>query len=276
MLKPQQPVAFLPLATLPRAPAGGGGGRRRRRRPEEESHCLTLNFSFLVDLTNKVACSLSHSIHLFSSSNSCLSVCGGKYGSIRTRGRSKTKTMFGAAAVPGSRQGCFKCGNLGHIAENCQAPGRLCYNCREPGHESTNCPQPRSTDGKQCYACGGVGHVKSDCPSMRGAFGPGQKCFKCGRPGHLARECTVPGFVGAFRGRGGFGGAFGGRPRPPVNPDGTPVKCYRCNGENHLARDCLAPRDEAAILASKKCYKCQETGHIARDCTKEDVSPAAE
>ncbi|KIR24970.1 cellular nucleic acid-binding protein [Cryptococcus deuterogattii 99/473] len=162
--------------------------------------------------------------------------------------------MFGAAAVPGSRQGCFK----------------------EPGHESTNCPQPRSTDGKQCYACGGVGHVKSDCPSMRGAFGPGQKCFKCGRPGHLARECTVPGFVGAFRGRGGFGGAFGGRPRPPVNPDGTPVKCYRCNGENHLARDCLAPRDEAAILASKKCYKCQETGHIARDCTKEDVSPAAE
>ncbi|KAK1925508.1 hypothetical protein DB88DRAFT_198211 [Papiliotrema laurentii] len=39
--------------------------------------------------------------------------------------------MFGAAAnVPGSRQGCFKCGNLGHIAENCQAPGRLCYNCR--------------------------------------------------------------------------------------------------------------------------------------------------
>lgn len=82
--------------------------------------------------------------------------------------------------------------------------------------------------------------------------------------GHLARECTVPGFVSAFRGRGGFGGAFGGRPRPPVNPDGTPVKCYRCNGENHLARDCLAPRDEAAILASKKCYKCQETGHIAR------------
>ncbi|KAK4686447.1 hypothetical protein P7C73_g3681, partial [Tremellales sp. Uapishka_1] len=170
--------------------------------------------------------------------------------------------MFGAAAIPGSRQGCFK----------------------EPGHESTNCPAPRSTDGKQCYACGGVGHVKADCPSMRAAGfggapgfgGPlGQKCYTCGRPGHIARMCpnAAGGFGGAggFAGRGGFGGrgGFAGRPRVPTNPDGSPVKCYRCNGENHLARDCLAPRDDAAAIAGKKCYKCQELGHLARDCTKE-------
>ncbi|WVW84782.1 hypothetical protein I302_106817 [Kwoniella bestiolae CBS 10118] len=183
----------------------------------------------------------------------------------------------GAAAVPGSRQGCFKTSIVGHIAENCQAPERLCYNCREPGHESTACPQPRSTDGKQCYACGGVGHVKSDCPSMRGNFGPGQKCFKCGRGGHIARDCRTPQFGGFRGGRGGFNGGFGGRPRPPpTNADGSPVKCYRCNGENHLARDCLAPRDEAAILAAKKCYKCQETGHIAKDCPKAEELPVAE
>lgn len=54
---------------------------------------------------------------------------------------------------------------VGHIAENCQAPGRLCYNCREPGHESTACPQPRSTDGKQCYGCGGVGTCLYALPS---------------------------------------------------------------------------------------------------------------
>ncbi len=30
-----------------------------------------------------------------------------------------------------SRKGCFKCGNLGHIAENCISENRLCYNCRQ-------------------------------------------------------------------------------------------------------------------------------------------------
>lgn len=129
--------------------------------------------------------------------------------------------LSSGAAVPGSRQGCFKCGNresrmrtcicivrcssrhpVGHIAENCQAPGRLCYNCRESGHESTACPQPRSTDGKQCYACGGVGHVKADCPSVRGPAGPGgfgaaagaQKCYQCGRFGVSRQKSldTIP------------------------------------------------------------------------------------
>ncbi|WVQ73136.1 hypothetical protein IAR50_002700 [Cryptococcus sp. DSM 104548] len=169
--------------------------------------------------------------------------------------------MFGAPAIPGSRQGCFKCGNLGHVAVNCQAPARLCYNCREPGHESTACPKPRSTDGRQCYACGGVGHVKTQCVSaFRGVRG--------GRGGFGPR--------GGFAGRGAFGGGFGARPRPTTNPDGSPITCYRCKGENHLARDCLAPVPEASTLANKTCYTCQETGHIARDCPKQDVAVASE
>lgn len=139
------------------------------------------------------------------------------------------------SAIPGSRQGCFKCGNLGHIAENCQAPARLCYNCREAGHESTDCPHPRTTDGKQCYACGGVGHVKADCPTARAAAasaGPGQKCYHCARPGHIARMCPAGGAAaaaaagGASRrmpSRGGFGGF--GRPPARVPADGAPVKC---------------------------------------------------
>ncbi|KAJ3764104.1 hypothetical protein EV360DRAFT_32036 [Lentinula raphanica] len=58
-----------------------------------------------------------------------------------------------------SRKGCFKCGNLGHIAENCSSEQRLCYNCRQPGHESSACPSPRTASAKQCYNCGGVGHI---------------------------------------------------------------------------------------------------------------------
>lgn len=42
---------------------------------------------------HRVPIFISHSIHLFSSNYSCLSVCGGKYGSICTRGRSKVSIL---------------------------------------------------------------------------------------------------------------------------------------------------------------------------------------
>ncbi|KZV87346.1 hypothetical protein EXIGLDRAFT_203927 [Exidia glandulosa HHB12029] len=77
-----------------------------------------------------------------------------------------------------SRKGCYKCGNLGHIAENCSSEQRLCYNCRQPGHESNACPSPRSVAAKQCYSCGGIGHIQAECPSLRvSGQGGGQKCY---------------------------------------------------------------------------------------------------
>ncbi|KIK30652.1 hypothetical protein PISMIDRAFT_304033 [Pisolithus microcarpus 441] len=91
-----------------------------------------------------------------------------------------------------SRKGCFKCGNLGHIAENCTSEQRLCYNCRQPGHESSACAAPRSVASKQCYSCGGVGHIQAECPSLRVQGGSGnQKCYNCGRFGHIARVCPA-------------------------------------------------------------------------------------
>jgi len=171
-----------------------------------------------------------------------------------------------------SRKGCFKCGNLGHIAENCSSEQRLCYNCRQPGHESSACPSPRTVAAKQCYSCGGVGHIQAECPNLR-VQGGNQKCYNCGRFGHIARLCPS-GATGVA------GAGFASRIPPPGRALNTstlpPVKCYRCGGPNHMARDCLAPpgatfADGAPTLGlnkNKTCYKCGHEGHIARDCTE--------
>ncbi|KAA1477298.1 hypothetical protein DENSPDRAFT_741583, partial [Dentipellis sp. KUC8613] len=167
-----------------------------------------------------------------------------------------------------SRKGCFKCGNLGHIAENCSSEQRLCYNCRQPGHESSACPSPRTVSTKQCYSCGGVGHIQAECPSLR-VQGGNQKCYNCGRFGHIARVCP--------NGTGFGGGAgFASRAPPPGRGLNTstlpPVKCYRCGGPNHMARDCLAApgiadvglngMPPANLNKNKTCYKCQQEGHV--------------
>lgn len=61
---------------------------------------------------------------------------------------------------------CYRCGNLGHQAEECQFDGRLCYNCKEPGHESSKCPHGRSAKQKQCYYCKQIGHIQTQCPEL--------------------------------------------------------------------------------------------------------------
>jgi len=171
-----------------------------------------------------------------------------------------------------SRKGCFKCGNLGHIAENCTSQERLCYNCRKPGHESSACTEPRTVAAKQCYSCGGIGHIQAECPTLR-LQGSNQKCYNCGHFGHIARVCPNDANDAVE-----YGGGFVSRAPPPgrgLNVASLPpVKCYRCGGPNHMARDCLAPpysvtedmNGAKVPITVKTCYKCKTDGHIARDC----------
>ncbi|KAI5475004.1 hypothetical protein MNV49_002096 [Pseudohyphozyma bogoriensis] len=181
----------------------------------------------------------------------------------------------------GGKRGCFKCGELNHIAENCSSPSRLCYNCHEAGHESSQCPNPRTSDSKQCFCCGGVGHIQAECPTLRlgGPIGGPQTCYACGKPGHIARACptatggatldgelapvaggAVPVARPVFAGRGGFGGFRGGF------RGGFPGRGGFVAGGGKVCTAAGPVAGVAGVRPPKTCYKCQEPGHLAREC----------
>ena len=59
---------------------------------------------------------------------------------------------------------CYKCGEVGHVADDCQQEERLTINVK-PGHESNDCPDPKQNTAKQCYSCD-VGHIQTECPNQ--------------------------------------------------------------------------------------------------------------
>ncbi|VDL61521.1 unnamed protein product [Hymenolepis diminuta] len=89
--------------------------------------------------------------------------------------------------------GCYTCGEPGHIARNCTgmrnsnngnsgSGGRSCYTCGEEGHISRDCP--RGGSKVQCYRCRGFGHFSRDCTQSGGPV-----CYNCNGVGHIASQC---------------------------------------------------------------------------------------
>ncbi|KAL5111656.1 DNA-binding protein HEXBP [Taenia crassiceps] len=100
---------------------------------------------------------------------------------------------YGGGGGGGYQDGCFNCGESGHIARHCTVlrnqnngggggGGRSCYNCGEEGHISRDCPQGGGGKDKvQCYRCRGFGHF-SQCTGRFGRIGEGLR---------LGVQCSV-------------------------------------------------------------------------------------
>lgn len=142
----------------------------------------------------------------------------------------------------GSGGNCFNCGEVGHMAKDCDGGS---------GGKSFGGGGGRRSGGEgECYMCGDVGHFARDCRQNGGGNvgGGGSTCYTCGGVGHIAKVCTskIP-----------SGGGGGGR------------ACYECGGTGHLARDCdrRGSGSSGGGGGSNKCFICGKEGHFARECT---------
>ncbi|XP_052204017.1 uncharacterized protein LOC127809294 [Diospyros lotus] len=62
-------------------------------------------------------------------------------------------------------KGCYNCGEMGHLNQNCPKKGITCFNCQQMGHFAKDCPkprlisQPRGTSGNARTHQGRVFHL---------------------------------------------------------------------------------------------------------------------
>jgi len=104
---------------------------------------------------------------------------------------------------PERGNGCFKCGDGGHISRFCKQRfggsqgggnrGARSFGGRG-GHEG-------GASNNGCFKCGESGHMSRECPQRGGG-----SCYGCGESGHMSRECPKKGGS-----RGGSNGANRGR-----------------------------------------------------------------
>ncbi|XP_077582649.1 CCHC-type zinc finger, nucleic acid binding protein b [Stigmatopora nigra] len=137
----------------------------------------------------------------------------------RGRGRARPKDTF-----------CYRCGERGHVARDCERTEDACYNCGQAGHISRECPEPKKERQPLCYNCGKAGHVARECQHAHQ-----QKCYSCGGSDHIQKGCHK---VKCYR-CGELGHVAMHCKQAPQ------LSCYNCGKAGHLAKECAEEEREA-------------------------------
>ncbi|KAG6537951.1 hypothetical protein ZIOFF_003054 [Zingiber officinale] len=96
---------------------------------------------------------------------------------------------------------CFRCGERGHIVDDCSLDKNICFFCKESGHVQDECPRKtklnakkkprlrshrsRSKEKIRCFNCHERGHLSKACPLVEDI------CNFCKQTGHLKKDCVL-------------------------------------------------------------------------------------
>jgi len=79
--------------------------------------------------------------------------------------KGKKKDVGGGSKVNVAEVKCFKCGIVGHFANECRKRDS-CFKCGQKGHKAYECKREIT-----CYNCGEAGHLSTKCTKPKKAAG---------------------------------------------------------------------------------------------------------
>jgi len=90
---------------------------------------------------------------------------GHGFGKSYNKDKGRKKEVGGGSKPNVAEVKCFKCGTLGHFANDCKK-GESCYKCGQKGHKFYKCKREIT-----CYNCREAGHLSTKCTKPKKAAG---------------------------------------------------------------------------------------------------------